>query len=56
MNFVVYPVYKKKTYSENKNLVQALGTGQNKTSANKRKTKIIPDYSKSKEAPKQKMG
>ena len=39
MNFVVYPVYKKKNYSEKKILVQPLANnGQNKTSSNKKKT------------------
>ena len=58
MNFVVYPVYKKKTNSENKIFVQPLGNdnGQNQTSYNKKKTPIILDHSKSNQVPKQKRG
>ena len=43
MNFVVYPVFRKKTNSEKKNLVKPFGTGQNKTYSNKKKTlKVVP--------------
>ena len=52
MNFVVYPVYKKKTYSDNKIVAQPLiNIEQKKTSLNKKKTSIICNCNYSKSSP-----